>query len=50
MQKLILIVFVIVILGLLGGCGSDPDVGATIDWGDGYYWDSGDNMVKEFLW
>ena len=50
MQNIILIVIAVVILGLLGGCGSDPEVGATMDWGDGYYWDSTDNIVKEMPW
>lgn len=43
------VIGIIVLAALFGGCGSDRDVhpGATIDWGDGYYWDSSTESVQK---
>ena len=40
---------IIVIAVLFGSCGSNNDVhpGATIDWGDGFYWDSSSESVQK---
>lgn len=49
-SKLLLAAFVAVLL--LSSCGTSERnrVGSSIDWGDGYYWDSGSESVKEKLW
>ena len=51
MRKLIIgVIVVLVIVALFNGCGSKQSeinrIGSSIDWGDGYYWDSSSESVK----
>lgn len=44
---------IIVLLLLFGSCQEESErnkVGSSIDWGDGYYWDSSEERVKETIW
>ena len=51
MRKLIIgVIVVLVVVALFKGCGPEQSeinrIGSSIDWGDGYYWDSSSESVK----
>lgn len=52
-RVLSIVMMVLMLLGitsLFTGCGGESQrnkEGSSIDWGDGYYWDSGSESVQE---
>ena len=46
-------IILIVIIGKACGLGEQDEideVGSSIDWGVGYYWDSSTHQVEETIW
>ena len=44
---------ILVIAALFGGCGGQSErnrIGASIDWGDGFYWNSSSESVERTPW
>lgn len=54
MGKLLAIVAaILVIAALFGGCGEQSErnrIGSSIDWGDGFYWNSSSESVERTPW
>lgn len=48
--KVLLAAFVASLLLSSTGTSERNRVGSSIDWGDGYYWDSSSESVREKLW
>ena len=44
---------ILVIAALFGGCGEQSErnrIGSSIDWGDGFYWNSSSESVERTPW
>lgn len=54
-KGLIIIIGIILLVVIAKACGwteqeEIDEVGSSIDWGDGYYWDSSTHQVEETIW
>lgn len=53
MKKIIALTLAILMSMTLIGCVEESErnkIGSSIDWGDGYYWDSNTESVQKKLW
>lgn len=48
----IIVVVILVLIGLISNANESErnKVGSSIDWGDGYYWNSSTESVERTIW
>lgn len=54
-KGLIIIIGIILLVVIAKACGwteqeEIDEVGSSIDWGDGHYWDSSTHQVEDTIW
>ncbi len=49
-NKVYIVIGIILLIVLSKACTDEGDVGASMDWGDGYYWNSQSHQVEETIW
>lgn len=51
-KRIAIVADILVIAALFGGCGEQSErnrIGASIDWGDGFYWNSSSESAERPL-